>query len=494
VTDTTPPVKAYTFPGVERRTALAGLRLAQVVALGVAVLVAIGCAMTLPSILGLALGLVALGGGAVVAFVRPGGRPVEDWIPGVARYGWLTATRRRQWRSPLPHMGRRPGQPPQAAPPPTLAGVTLLRATSEDGVEVGVAKDPRHGRYTAAVRVRSGAFALLPPEQQDQRTALWGQLLAAFAQEGLPVARVAWLERTLPPNAEPLEYHLAQHATLGPGDPAWDSYAELITTAGVHQPRECLIVLAVDTARALRTAAKTTKGDVAVCGVLLREVRTLADRLASIGVEVDVPVSCRQLAGVIRSAFDPHAALDLYHDNADGPVGTSGPMAWPMATTTAWDHYRTDTGVHATYWIGEWPRRPTTAGFLAPLLLGTTSVHTLAVVMEPVPATKAFRAAEAARASHLADDELRTRAGFLTTARRRRTHDSIEAREHELAAGHAEYRYAGYLTISAANLDDLDDACAQAERLAHDADLELRRLSGEQDIAFTNTLPLARGP
>jgi hypothetical protein len=493
VTDTTPPVKAYTFPGVERRTALAGLRLAQVVALGVAVLVAIACAMTLPSIVGLVLGLVALSAGAVVAFVRPGGRPVEDWIPGVARYGWLLAGRKRQWRSPLPHIGRRPGQPPQAAPPPTLAGVTLLRATSDDGVEVGVAKDARRGRYTAAVRVRSGAHALLTPHQQDQRGALWGQLLAAFARQGLPVARVAWLERTMPPNAEPLEQHLAKEATLGPGDPAWESYAELITTAGVHAPRECLMVLAVDTTRALRTAGKKAKRDVAVCGVLLREVRTLVDRLAAIGVEVDGPLTCRQLAGVIRSAFDPHAALDLYRDTGDGPVGTSGPMAWPMATTTTWDHYRSDSGVHATYWIGEWPRRPTTAGFLAPLLLGTNSVRTLAVIMEPVAATKAFRAAEAARASHLADDELRTRAGFLTTARRRRTHDTIEAREDELAAGHAEYRYAGYLTVSAADLDDLDDACAQAERLAHDADLELRRLSGAQDVAFTNTLPLARG-
>ena len=36
-------------------------------------------------------------------------------------------------------------------------------------------------------------------------------------------------------------------------------------------------------------------------------------------------------------------------------------------------------------------------------------------------------------------------------------------------------------------------ACAEVEGIANQSGLELRRLWGEQDIAFTYTLPLGRG-
>ena len=43
------------------------------------------------------------------------------------------------------------------------------------------------------------------------------------------------------------------------------------------------------------------------------------------------------------------------------------------------------------------------------------------------------------------------------------------------------------------SLQELEDACGQVEQAAHRAFLELRRLYGQQDEAFTFTLPLARG-
>jgi hypothetical protein len=39
----------------------------------------------------------------------------------------------------------------------------------------------------------------------------------------------------------------------------------------------------------------------------------------------------------------------------------------------------------------------------------------------------------------------------------------------------------------------LEEACSEIEQQAQQARLELRRLYGEQDVAFTCTLPLCRG-
>src|ERR1700731_2245996 len=111
--------------------------------------------------------------------------------------------------------------------------------------------------------------------------------------------------------------------------------------------------------------------------------------------------------------------------------------------------------------------------------------------MAPVGPAQATRQVEAARTADMADEELRRRAGFLATMRRRREAEGGLRREAELADGHAEYRFSGYVTVSAAERDALDSACAEVEQTASQAHLELRRLYGQQEQAFTWTLPLA---
>ncbi|MBW3549471.1 MAG: MFS transporter [Proteobacteria bacterium] len=130
---------------------------------------------------------------------------------------------------------------------------------------------------------------------------------------------------------------------------------------------------------------------------------------------------------------------------------------------------------------------------LAPLLVGVTGMRSIAVTMEPVSSLRAHREVEHAVLKGLADEELRARAGFTSTARRRRAQETAARREQELADGHADYRLAGYVTVTAGSLDQLEAACGEVEQAAQQCSLELRRLDGEQDVAFTWTLPLARG-
>jgi hypothetical protein len=119
--------------------------------------------------------------------------------------------------------------------------------------------------------------------------------------------------------------------------------------------------------------------------------------------------------------------------------------------------------------------------------------RSISLVMEPVSPIRAARQVAQARTADIADGELRRRGGFLVTARQTREKEGADHRDVELADGHAQYRFSGYVTVTADTPDELRDACGSIEQAAGQTRMELRRLYGEQDVAFACTLPLGRG-
>jgi hypothetical protein len=164
-----------------------------------------------------------------------------------------------------------------------------------------------------------------------------------------------------------------------------------------------------------------------------------------------------------------------------------------MGVEVQWGRLRADGTWHTTYWVAEWPRTDTGPDFLGPLLLSGDVRRTMSVVMEPLGPVAASRQAEKARTADIADSELRRRGGFLATARRRREEEILARRELELADGHAQYRFSGYVTVSGPDPDALEEACGRVEQAAGQAGLELRRCYGDQANTFLCTLPLGRG-
>lgn len=165
---------------------------------------------------------------------------------------------------------------------------------------------------------------------------------------------------------------------------------------------------------------------------------------------------------------------------------------WPMVIEPLWHAVHTDATWHATYWIAEWPRIDVTADFLGPLFFSPVR-RSISMVMEPVSPIRAARQVAQARTADLADGELRRRGGFLTTARHVREKRSVEERDAELAQGHAQYRFSGYLTVTGDTESELETACAAIEQAAGQAGLEIHLLYGAQDAAFACSLPLGRG-
>lgn len=54
-------------------------------------------------------------------------------------------------------------------------------------------------------------------------------------------------------------------------------------------------------------------------------------------------------------------------------------------------------------------------------------------------------------------------------------------------------RFAGFVTLSARDGEELERAPSEIEHAGQLARLEFQRMYGEQEAAFTNTLPLCRG-
>jgi hypothetical protein len=202
-----------------------------------------------------------------------------------------------------------------------------------------------------------------------------------------------------------------------------------------------------------------------------------------------------QLARTLRTAFDPYARAELAAlEAAEGArPGLAEVNAWPLGAREHWEHYRADGALHATFWIAQWPRVDVSPMFMDALLGRSSVVRTVAVTFEPIAPERSTREAEAAVTRDRADRELRHRFGQAETARHRQAQEAAVRREAELAAGHAEVRVAGFVTVSGRDPDDLRRACAEINEQAVRARLELHRMYGQQADAFTFTLPLCRG-
>jgi hypothetical protein len=379
-----------------------------------------------------------------------------------------------------------------------LAGVPF--ASERPAGPAGLVIDEPARTATAVLAVRGHSFALLGPTDQDSRIAAWARVLSAMAREGSEVYRVQWIESCLPDDGSAVRRHMDEHAVLGSDTPAGRSYRALVDESSpVTRRHQVLLAVSLHTGRSSRTIRASGGGLEGTGAVLSREVESLHRALEAADVTVDGVLGPRALARVIGGASTPTGRWgsrtgtgDDRRSAVDDDHGSAPDWPWPMAVEPEWDAVHTDGTWHATYWIAEWPRVDVTPDFLGPLLFSPLR-RSIVLVMEPVSPSRAARQVAHARTADIADGELRRRGGFLVTARHQREKESVEERDVELADGHAQYRFSGYVTVTTDTREELEGACAAVEQAAGQARIELRLLYGEQDVAFACSLPLGRG-
>jgi hypothetical protein len=488
--------RRYRFGPLERRALLGPFRGGQVLVLGSAALLGLAIVFASQSVVGVVVALILVAVAAVsIAFPLEGRTPAE-WVPVALRFG--LGRRRGAYRSAAPGAGfRDDGEPAAVSLPPELSGVELL-SVPYGRHEVGVICERGAGTYTAAIAVRAGAFALRDAAEQSRALESWGGVLATCAREGSALRRIQWIERTVPGQGDELASYLQERRdrTVPLGSNVVSSYIELLEAAApVTQEHEVVICVQVHVRRANREIKRLGGGDEGASRLLLREAESLARRLGSAEVRVFGLLRPRQYAEVIRDAFDPfgHQGRARSRLGDADREGVDPALMGPHAEETGWSHYRTDAAFHNTYWISSWPRSEVGPSFMAPLLMQSATVRTVAVTIEPVPFAQAMRQAETAQTLELAGEMERRRQGFMTTASDRRRAQAVTRREEELADGFAQMRFAGFVTVSARGAEELERANGEVEHAGQLARLEFQRMYGEQDSAFTNTLPLCRG-
>lgn len=484
----------YRFGPLKDRGIFFGWHLGQVLAAAPGVLLALALVSLGHSWVTVLAAVAVLAVDGLLCFLPlQGGHTAAQWSPVLGRHLLLRALGRERHLVEAPLVGLTMRSRATMDLPPELEGLEILSVPLSGG-QLGVIKDARRHTYTGVFLVRGLSFALLGSEDKAARFSAYADLLSGIGRDGGGVARLQWVDIATPDDGEDmLRFTARRRAMPLESAPVRSLLVLLERAAPVTQVHETYLAVQIEAwSRAVR---RRGGGDQAACVALAHELDLLRLRLQEADLHVDGVLSPSALARVIRLAYDPAAATALSREGVRQrqEVAVDPSDAWPMATHDLWSVLRTDTAWHRTYWVKEWPRCDVGPDWLAPLLVHCRRHVRVAVTMQPVPAVTAERELRGALAEDLTNARLRERAGWRTSARRERETEQAARREEELADGWAPFRYSAYLTVTAGTPDELEEACADVEQHAVNARLQLRRMSGEQGVAFTYTLPLCRG-
>ena len=472
------------FPHRSRRGILLGLTAPQLTTAGLTGLLLLAVILS-RGVVG-ALELLPLWASvALLVFVRHRGRALADWVPIVTRYAtrrmrgqlvWLARPSRRPVREGLLHL------------PGTAASLRVVTAPDR---RYGAVHNPHTGTLTAVVKVSSRAYALLDPGTQNANVNGWGRALAALARTG-HVARIQVIERTVPDSGDALRRYWQEHGQ--PDTPlAGAVYSELIENAGpAAAPHEAYVAVSLDAKAAKRLINQAGGGLTGSFSVLAQLTSTFDQAARTAGLNPTGWLTAREIAAVVRTAYDPKSLTALDRWSSGGRPEADAAAAGPVVVVEKADHIATDSAVHATYWVENWPRIETSAGFLHQLLFTAGIRRTLSLSYEPKALDSALRDVQRKKASVIADAAERARRGQVDSEADAIEYQDIKSRERQLIAGHADVALTGLLTVSADSEEELRSACAAVETAAVGAQLDLRPLTWQQAEAFTAAaLPLA---
>ena len=472
--DSTPVVS---FPRLASRGVLLGLSRTQVVLVAVALVVFVFAEFTrgtagVIAALPLWLGPIAL------ALVPLRGRPLVEWVPVAGT--WLARRQTGSSSQRISPMTRRSS----SLAIPGCQGLTVVR-TPELGA--GLVHDATDSTLTALLPVDSSGFLLSDADEQAQDVLGWGRLLGSLSRQPAMV-RLQLFVRATPDGSAAMRRWWEQRAT----GQDWASriVADLVTGSGAGVSATRSEVLLAVRWRAPARGRRSPRHD---------ELRSFEQYLTSFRqAAIDAGLQPRAWAGpsaigrLVRTSYDPGsvASRDKVESNGDDVLAG-------VALEERWDRVRTDSAVHAVYWVREWPRTQVHAGFLQPLVAeaGSRAVHrSLTILVEPMPLGRALRDIRRSKVEHAADSARDARWGRVTDHAQVAEAEDVVRREQELVAGHAELRFVGLLAVSAPDDEQLAGACLATETAAAQAQCDIRRLAGQQAAAFlAGGVPLARG-
>lgn len=478
-------VRTYRFSDSQRPGLLLGLTARQAVpVIGGVLVLAVVLQTWLPPVIGL-LGPAV---GVTVAFGRWRGASLsETLVPGTRLWVLRRLGRNRWVRPPLL------GDNTHHALPRQLRGLELVERPEAPGM--AAVRDRTAGTVTGVLRVQGHGFPLASSAEQDSMLVGWSAALSPFARERSPVSALTWQEWAHPVGTDDHRMFLS---SVGVDERAGDAAtADYLALVDQQAPRtiahDVLLSVTVDQRR-VRMRRNDRSRLRAALEALDGEIRLFEGRLDAAGFTVGGALSPFELTAAIRVRSDPSRSRQVVTlARSLAAAARRGALEWgPMLVESDRTHVLVDGTFHRSYRIAGWPQLPVAADWMSDLLTVTPAVRTVTIVMEPVPMSRAARAADREVMAREADADMKTQKGFRVNARERKRLADVEARERELSEGHAEFHFVGIVDVTATDIGDLDDACDDVEQAAARSLLDLRPLDARHDLGWVASLPLGR--
>jgi hypothetical protein len=374
--------------------------------------------------------------------------------------------------------------------PGTLAATGLLSAEDGQGGRYGLVRDRHTGYLTATIRVAPVSTWLADPADADQWVANWGAWLASLGY----LTALRWVTVTVDTAPDPgstLTSRVAAAIDPAAPRPALEIMDQLVaSTPAAAADVDTRVSITVDPA-AFPAQPRTVGEAVTETGQALLG---LESALGTCGVSVLGRLRVADLAGIVRTAFDPAVRGEVSRLLAKpmGPV-LEAQLDWsaagPAGAEERWDCYQHDSGTSVTWAWREPPRQNVTSSVLARLLGPGSYPKRVSLQYRPLPAAAAARTLEG---------EVRAAAFRTEYARRTRrdetardAHDQARARQaaDEEARGAGVSLIALYVTVTVTDPAQLPRATADTEAAAESSRIRLQRLYRSQAAGFTVTLP-----
>lgn len=357
--------------------------------------------------------------------------------------------------------------------------------------------DPVKNTIAVSARVVSDGFTHKDIEDQMLYVHSWSQILVNSAgHEGME--RIVTIDRTVVhPSGDMLEYYQGevQKTNAGPriNAEADRQFRELIDKAGTHTRHEMFITVVMSTNKLRKQVRELGGGMRSYMTLVENEMKNIEDDLPLAGAQVDEWLSPRQLGAVIREAFDPDSIQEISERKGDR-AGVAVSSAGPVGASRRWNFMQSDSALHKTYYVSEWPRVQVGPGFLKSLTFAGDFVHTVTLIAEPEDTGSALKEVQKEMGDIRTARRINQKLDRVETLDEATQHSDVEDLESELVQGHGRVRFVGLITISAADKQGLAAAHAKLKAGASQSRIEIRLLAGQQYQGFlAGALPLGRG-
>ncbi|MFE5410176.1 SCO6880 family protein [Microbacterium sp. NPDC056569] len=384
--------------------------------------------------------------------------------------------------------------------PGTRASIQLW-----DVNNVAATYNPRDRSVSVIAELEVQGFLMQDLPERFDLAEQFDRVLGPFTQRP-GVKRITLQERTLPTTIRAAREHyekVQRLRKLNPDSPVAQNYQDVMDRSERFEvAHRNYIVLTLDLVSLGSQLKALGGGKEAIVTLAQIEAGNLADALTSAKITVRRWLSPRDVAALGRLSFDPEFA-PIVQNRPEKVAGVDPAAIGPMYLEEPKGRngiVMTDSGMHTTMWIHEWPRSDSPVGFLSPVVFarhphtGEAITHIFSIVLTPVPVSKALKRIRDEKKVWRGNESLRAKRGADGSAADAADWRALEQREQEIARGHGEFQYGAYLTVTAPDEERLDQAIAGMRNALSRAGMEAQILYCQQaEALMVNALPIGMG-